>query len=159
MDFHAHSTVRFAAAALLTVFAVASVPAWAQGKPGVSYAHCDPFCVEFRQIGDQHMQFLVDSDGQLVGMSILEDQTLGRVLTSSKLPPIRPGDMHQFEAESEGPRAAYAGSCGGNFVTYVDVEAQYQTRTHLVVIVRTTIACSAGGNVVEVYFQTYRTPL
>jgi len=136
------------------------------------YAHCDPLCLEYRQVGGEHVAFAVDADGRFLGMAKLG--AIGPLLTGAGLGPMRAdhGEIRDFRiplARDKGPlgrpysgvvRPDYAGMCGGDFELHASRETTIvETAKARTIYTTTTVRCGgASGHIVHIETTTIVIP-
>lgn len=120
------------------------------------YSHCDPLCLDYRQIGGEYFVLAVDSNGRFLGLS--EAGQIGALMSGQDPAVARDGHVHSFGVPLErgirllGPD--YAGSCGGDFEVHVSRETSVvDTETHRIIYTTTTVRCGGASGTI-VYVET-----
>ena len=125
-----------------------------------SYACCTPYCFVFKQIGTDYYVVAVDAAGDIAALTPLDNRWVGQVVASADIRPLLPGDPWQtYAAVAVGDvGASYAGGCGGDLVATVEVSDTYETKTHVVFIIKTIVSCGSGGDVLHVQYTAIAVP-
>lgn len=136
----------------LALLAMASACVSAQDIDG-GYADCDPYCIVFKQIGEQHFAIAVDASGAYVGMTAIKDNTGSVLATVAGLSPLR------LSLRSPEQRISVMGAMTGCAETNVEVSwTTFETTTHIVTVIITKTYCDGELIDVNVSVITVRIP-
>ena len=120
---------------LAILAALLAVPATAQTDDESEHALCEPYCIAFRQLGDEHVAVAIDATGAFVAWTPVEG-VAGPMLSAMKFD--LPGRPVQYGG----------GSFERDNCTYKVARERYETKTHHVTVITITTRCD--GKLIDV---------